>query len=302
MIKRASTGLALLCAWLALQPAATLGQSAPPAPGGFHIVGTTVNSGSVSSPPPSGSTDVTVVTWNIRVNDSSAAHARAAVAYLVNTTPRPQVIALQEARQSQYSSYISELQARTGVAWSGVLRTHCPPSAWNGSTCTKSEDEGVAVFSSLPILNSGGLYFPYADAYHSARAAARASVNVNGAAVQVFSVHLIPGNATARYSSMAMLKTSAASYASPRLIAGDFNADPDQITSAQGMGTVFVDAWQLAGSGSRFTYAAPSPTMKLDYWFSDAAGKAQPQRAVVLTSAGSISDHFPVGVTYRVSR
>jgi len=298
LMKRAILAVGATFAWVVTHPAVGVGQSSPPTtPSGFHILGTTTT----PPPPPSGTTDVPVVTWNINVSDSSAAHAKAAMGYLMGLTPRPQIIVVQEARQSQFNTYLSELQARTGVSWSGVMKTHCPPGKWSGSACTGTEDEGVGVFTSLPLQNSSVLYFPYADAYHSARAAVRAAISVNGVTMQVFGVHLIPGNATARYSSMTTLKSTASNYASPKLAAGDFNADPDQITSSQGMGSGFVEAWLTVGTGGRFTYPVPTPTMKLDYWFSDANGKAQPTKASVLTGSGSISDHYPVSATYRVS-
>ena len=88
---------------------------------------------------------------------------------------QPQVVILEEAHKSQYNTYVSELWSRTGQSWNGVMLTHCPPGAWNGSSCTGSEDEGVAVFSSFPVVDSGTKYLPYADAYHSARASVRLS-------------------------------------------------------------------------------------------------------------------------------
>jgi len=61
----------------------------------------------------------------------------------------------------------------------------------------------------------------------------------------------------------------------PVFVAGDFNADPDQIDTTQGMSPNFVDSWFVAGQGSRFTSFVPNPTMKIDYWFSDASGRAR---------------------------
>ena len=60
------------------------------------------------------------------------------------------------------------------------------------------------------------------------------------------------------------------------------------------MGGAFVDSWSVVGSGRGFTCSTPSPTMKLDYWFADASGKAQPVWSNVVTSTGTVSDHFPV--------
>jgi len=222
------------------------------------------------------------------------------MAILASLNPQPRIIVLAEARQTQYNTYISELQARTGLTWNGIFQSHCPPGRWNGSSCTGSEDEGVAVLSSLPIQSTSSMFFPYADSWHSARAAVRMAVNVNGVTLQVFGVHLIPNDATARYNSMTLLKNWASNQSRPQIVGGDFNADPDQIRSAQGMGTGFVDATLLVGSGNPMTALLPTLTMKLDYWFSDTGNKAQPQWAVVVNT-GTVSDHLAIMASYRVT-
>ena len=75
---------------------------------------------------------------------------------------------------------------------------------------------------------------------------------------------------------MALLKEWAAGASTPQLVAGDFNADMDQIDTTAGMAPNFVDSWPLVGSGPGLTAFVPGPTMKLDYWFSDASGAAYP--------------------------
>ncbi|MFN7913970.1 MAG: endonuclease/exonuclease/phosphatase family protein [Vicinamibacterales bacterium] len=245
-------------------------------------------------------TSISVVTWNVRVDDSSAAHARAVMATLAAMSPQPQVVVIQEAHRSQYGTYIAELQARTGRTWAGAMETHCARGGWNGSTCTSPEDEGVAVFSSLPVIDSSLRWLPYADAWHSARAAVRLAINVNNVPVQVFGTHLQVGNASARNASMAVLKQWASAWPAPQLAAGDFNADMDQIDTTSGMAPNFVDSWALVGSGAGFTYPLPSPTMKLDYWFADASGRAVPEWTYVHTGTGSASDHYPVFAQYRI--
>ena len=66
------------------------------------------------------------------------------------------------------------------------------------------------------------------------------------------------------------------------------------------MSPSFVDTWSLVGSGSRYTFPAPTPTMKLDYLFTDASLKAKPGASVVVTSTGTVSDHFPVLATFQI--
>jgi endonuclease/exonuclease/phosphatase family metal-dependent hydrolase len=265
-----------------------------------NYVNVAASSGGPPPPPPPGGAEVIVATWNIEVDDSSASHAQTVIDYLAALSPQPQVIVIEEAHQSQYSTYINELQNRTGLAWSGAFQTHCPLGAWNGSSCTSSEDEGVGVFTSLPVLDSSAIFLPYADAWHSARAAVRLTVSVGGEAVQVFGTHLQSDNAPARYSSMTVLKAWAINYSVPQLVAGDFNADMNQIDTPAGMLPNFIDSWAIVGSGPGFTNPTPSPVYKLDYWFSDVTGEAQPNWSLVITSTGTISDHFPLQASFTI--
>ena len=260
----------------------------------FNTDGTSPTTATATPTPTATSTaGVSVATWNIQVDDSSAAHARTAMDYLAALSPQPQVIVIEEAYKSLYATYISELQNRTGLTWSGAFQVHCPSNAWNGSSCTVAEDEGVGVFTSLPIVGSSTTYLPYADAYHSARGVVRVAVNAGGRTLQVIGTHM-PGWLAPRNSAMIALKSWASGFSTPQLVAGDFNADPDQIDVSTAMGSAFVDSWSVVGSGLGFSCTTPSPTMKLDYWFADASGSAQPSWTNVVTSTGTVSDHFPV--------
>jgi endonuclease/exonuclease/phosphatase family metal-dependent hydrolase len=159
----------------------------------------------------------------------------------------------------------------------------------------------VGIFSTHPILNSSSTLLPYADCWTSARAALRAAININGTTVQVMTTHLQTGSctdvATARYNSMAKLKSWASNYSKPQIVAGDFNADPNQIVTT-GMLPAFVDRgrWSVGkGSGLR---ARP---MKIDYWFTDAGQRAQPVWSQVFLGSGSTSDHYPVQTTFDIN-
>jgi endonuclease/exonuclease/phosphatase family metal-dependent hydrolase len=127
---------------------------------------------------------------------------------------------------------------------------------------------------------------------------------VNGVVVQVFGTHLQTGGCTndvqTRYNSIAWLKWYGSYYSTPQIVAGDFNADPDQIASTSGMAPQFVDTWSLVGSGKGATAFLPNPTMKLDYWFTDAGGRAAPQSSEVVTWVNWVSDHLPVRTTFIV--
>jgi endonuclease/exonuclease/phosphatase family metal-dependent hydrolase len=272
--------------------------------GGVNIGYVKLVAGSApAAPPPSGGTSVVIADWNIQVSDSTG-HAQTVIDTLMALNPRPQIIILQEAYKSLYNTYVDRLNSVTGMSWSGVFKTHCPPGAWNGSSCTGQEEEGVAIFSSLPVSDTLGIHLPYSDCYHSARALAHATVSVNGVPLHVFGTHLQTGGCgneqQARYNSMSMIKSFAANYSGAWVVGGDFNADPDQIDTNQGMTPTFVDSWYVAGSGTSLTAFNPSWSMKIDYLFTDANGKATTDWTSVVTSTGSVSDHRAVMGSFRI--
>jgi endonuclease/exonuclease/phosphatase family metal-dependent hydrolase len=180
-----------------------------------------------------------------------------------------------------------------------VFATHCGPGGWNGSWCTDPQDEGVAVLTHLQIVDSSTGLLPFADEWHAGRAFARAAINVNGRIVQMFSVHM-SNSPDVRYQMMQALVGITASVSGPVVVAGDFNADPDQIDQWWAMGGSFSDAWQIVGAGPGYTATTPWPSMHLDYWFDDYSGLIQPAWATVDQSAGTLSDHFPVQASYTV--
>jgi endonuclease/exonuclease/phosphatase family metal-dependent hydrolase len=226
------------------------------------------------------------------------------MAKALSVSPRPTVIAVQESYKDFYASYIAELQSRTGQTWYGAFQGHCPLGGWNGSTCVNPSVEGVTIFSTFPIVSTSAIYLPGTDCWTSARPALRVAINVNGTTVQVFNTHLQTGNcsnaAQQRYASMTKIKDWARTYSKPQIVAGDFNADPDQIASSQGMSPNFIESFQVVGIGSRFTYPSSLPTMKLDYWFFDSGWIARPVSSEVSTVTGTYSDHRPVRATFLI--
>jgi endonuclease/exonuclease/phosphatase family metal-dependent hydrolase len=246
-------------------------------------------------------TSPVVVTWNIdsvEAGKGTDVQARAAMGYIAALTPVPQIVVVQEALQSQFATYIDELQNRTGLAWSGFFATHCAPQSWANGACSQTQDEGVGIFSSLPIVDTTSTYLAFPDEWHSARAAVRAAININGRVVQVFGAHM-SNTTSARNSMMIALTSFAHQFPLPQLVAGDFNADPDQIDVSGAMGASFRDAWSVIGSGPGYTANTPNPTMHLDYWFSDISDQIRPSWAAVVTAPGQLSDHFPVHAAFR---
>ena len=283
--------------------------------GGYNLDAVTIASGGSAPvsgggptpppPPPTGSgTTLPVITWNIQINDNSETHARLTMDLLMAQGPQAEVVVIEEAYLAHLPVYVDELQKQTGKTWYGVFGTECAPGQWNGSSCASQWYQGSAIMSTHPITSSSTKYFPYVDCWSSARVGLRAAIDVSGTPVQVFALHLQTGgcqnDATSRYNSMRDFKSWAGGYSQPQLVAGDFNADPDQIDTTQGMSPNFIDSWTGLGSGSRFTALGGTPTMKLDYWFMDNGGRAVPNESRVITSTGSVSDHLPLQTTFVV--
>jgi endonuclease/exonuclease/phosphatase family metal-dependent hydrolase len=279
---------------------------------GYNLDSVTISSGGssnvTSSPPPSQpsttGTVLPVVEWNIQVNDDSETHARQTMDQLMAQGPQAEVVVIEEAWLKWYGVYIDELQKQSGKTWYGAYATLCAPGEWNGSNCNSQWWQMVAIFSSHPITSTSSKLLPYWDCWTSARPVIRAAIDVNGTTVQVFGTHLQTGGCTndaqSRSNSMRDIKAFASQYAGPQILAGDFNADPDQIDTSSGMQPSFNDSWSLVGSGSRYTALGGNPTMKLDYWQSDAGGRAQPLDSWVILATGGMSDHFPLHADFLI--
>jgi endonuclease/exonuclease/phosphatase family metal-dependent hydrolase len=244
-----------------------------------------------------------VVTWNIRVGQTDTS-ARQAMDFVAALKPLPRVVVLNEASFALFSSYESELTIKTGEAWTGVFQRHCALNNWSGSACTRYDDEGVAILTSLPVLFTEGRVFPYADCWHSGRAAAHATVQLGRALVEIFTTHLQTGgcadDSQSRLHSIASLKAWASGFpATPHLIGGDFNAlptSPEISDPSQGMMSAFADAWLQAGQGNGYTYDSSTPFKRIDYWFLDLHGQAMTKTIGV--PASTLSDHLPVRATF----
>ena len=274
----------------------------------FDTAGLNVNFIDVLAQPastPGSGTSVSALTWNIQIDDSSAAHARTAMDLAMAVSPQPQILVIQEAHAAQFNTYLDELQKVTGKVWHGVLATHCGLGSWTGTTCGAPYDQGVGLFTVFDIVNTDSMYFPFADCWQSARVGLRAALNVNGTILQTFTTHLqhddgCADDAQSRYKSMGMLKTWAAGYSAPQIVAGDFNAGPDQIDTTSGMYPDFVDDWPVIGSGPGLTAYLPLPTVRIDYWFTDRSMKAAPQSMEVIQIGGTFSDHAGLRTTFRI--
>jgi endonuclease/exonuclease/phosphatase family metal-dependent hydrolase len=254
---------------------------------------------------------VDVLTWNV-AKPWTTAEVDAQMDFVAAMTPRPDIIVLQEVRDTLKLRYRDRLKQQTAEPWDQYEFAPYCLTAGSAGSCAQSGTTGVMVLTRFPKESSEGKIFWYADQYLDGRSAVRMAVNVSGTIANVFSHHLpadtwdnSAAEETRRQMAVA-IKHWALEVApdTPRLLGGDFNAKPHQpaITPPDGMtgptDGVYEDAWVAApGTGSANTHVSGA---RVDYWFADAAGSAQAIYADVRESAPH-SDHLPVLVTYEIS-
>jgi endonuclease/exonuclease/phosphatase family metal-dependent hydrolase len=214
----------------------------------------------------------------------------------------PDVVVLEEAGASQLSTYANGLNARFGTtAWHGIASKHC--NAGTEPTCTAYIDESTIILTRLKTVSSTTRLIWAKDDYHVARGAAQMTVALaDGTQVNVFVGHLPAESdaAASRLKYISTFQTWAQSFASPRLVGGDFNDSPD-LPSIVAMKQQYSDAWSVLGSGAGYTHSHDLKTLtsRIDYWFSDLGGAAA---LASVHTAGSLadSDHISVTATYNV--
>lgn len=214
----------------------------------------------------------------------------------------PDVVVLEEAGQSQLSTYVDGLNARFGTtAWHGVAARHC--NVGTEPTCATYTDESAMVLTRLKTVSSASKLIWAKDDYHVARASVEMTVALaDGTRVNVFVCHTpaLSDAAAARTKYVALFQPWAATFPGPRLVGGDFNESYGS-PSIVAMNQQFADAWGRIGIGNGYTHSHDGSTLtsRIDYWFSDLVSGAAPTTA---HTAGSLadSDHISLTVTYAI--
>jgi len=250
---------------------------------------------------------LTVMSYNIRVgigggdwhNDPSRIHLEP-VARLIEAH-QPDLVGLQE---------VDQFRKRTGgmdqPAWLSTrlkLRAAFQPAISLPGEHGRTEHYGVALLSRHPIGPSIGfkLFKPdyrashpeYPDYYSEQRVLLYAPVEIRGRTVHVFVTHL-GLTADQRARQIAQIADVTARYSGPKLLMGDFNAEPDEPAMAR-LGREFQDALAAAGvtADARRSYPAGlSPRQAIDYLF--VSREFRVRRAGVIRDATLASDHNPV--------
>ena len=185
-------------------------------------------------------------------------------------------------------------------------------------------EHGIALFSRYPITDSFRIRYPETDSLRTSESLIRATVNVNGKMINVYTTHLqsflftgneyrglrtiknaddkdsvyLAGKGIAkkfkysyRYRSAQADTVSARldKSTSPEIICGDFNDVPNSYTYFTIRGNR-QDAFVEKGFGLGRTFVFISPTLRIDYIMADPAFTVLQCKKVKLP----YSDHFPV--------
>ena len=251
---------------------------------------------------PAAAATITVMTYNTRHGGLAKTPPTTDAEIALIAAQNPDVVVLQEGYTNQVSYYVNGLNSRLGTtAWHGASIKHC--KAGTAPTCTTWSSEVVMVLTRLKTVAADSLLIWAKDDYFAARGAVHMTIAAaDGTLVNVFGCHL-PANKNAeasRLTYVTALQNWAQSFASPRLIGGDFNATSDLQTIAV-MTQRYDDAWLLAGTGPGYTHThdGTTATTRIDYWFSDADG-AETVSSVKVVGSLSYSDHLGVVAGYNV--
>jgi endonuclease/exonuclease/phosphatase family metal-dependent hydrolase len=240
-----------------------------------------------------------VMTWNIQHADAGE---DAQTDFIV--TQNPDVLILQEVNYpSQYQTYQTQLQQKTGVTWYVKYKVNCQlngspdPYAAN-PVCNTPDEDGPAILSRLPFQDEPSEALLWGrDDYTDARGAVRVKVRVGTQDVQVFGTHLAAGSAydSVRVSQMNQLVSWMSGFTGPRLLGGDLNASPGS-SPIQVLTAGYTDAWAALRPTETGSTSYTHNTSRIDYWFSQTGSAAQPVSVDRPTTA--LSDHYPVVAVY----
>jgi endonuclease/exonuclease/phosphatase family metal-dependent hydrolase len=183
-------------------------------------------------PPPANGTPLKVMSFNIEFGEGTDGiyNLDRTATWIANMNP--DIIALCQVNRYAYDDQAVRLTTlmgqKTGVTWYFHWKEKYP-----------GDYEGQMILSKYPFVSTSSLYLSYQ------MSVAQATINVGGRNINFFSAHLDWIYPLWREVQALQLNTWAATFAEPRIIAGDFNAWPDQ-ASISIMNTFNYDAWTEA--------------------------------------------------------
>lgn len=145
---------------------------------------------------------------------------------------------------------------------------------------------GNAVLSRHPIRSSGNTRLPSRPGLYG-RGLVRATIDVDGRAVDVFSTHLEHASSRVRLAQVAAVLARVQRSSRPVVVGADINAVPGTPAVRRLERAGLGDVWALAGRGDGLTVPAYAPRRRIDFVLTDDAFR--PASAEVVLSA--VSDH-----------
>jgi endonuclease/exonuclease/phosphatase family metal-dependent hydrolase len=254
--------------------------------------------------PPTSTSTLKVLHWNIHhgVGTDGRYDIPRFVSWMAKW--RPDVISINEAEkytgwgnEDQPRRFRDLLQSATGQTWYYHFAQEYGDWSSNG--------KGNLILSRFPFVSTGREILSWE------RTIAIATVVVNGRNITVMSTHLDPSSHSRREAQAKQVNSIASSWSNPRIIAGDFNAWPDQSSIAV-MTSKNYDSWAEAvklGTASSFSGNSPFGATKkgrIDYIFhSHGSTTVLKLKSVSVpdtrNSSGVMpSDHRPVLTIYEV--
>ena len=148
---------------------------------------------------------------------------------------------------------------------------------------------GTAVLSRFPVLGHENTALPTLPGLEQ-RGLLRATLDVEGRAVDVYDTHLQPGGTTIRVLQVSaierIVRERAARTGRPFLLGGDFNSEPD--SAPMQLATTFAtDPWPEVGVGVGETVRPRQPRFRVDYVLHGPGWRATEARTLL----SLVSDH-----------
>ncbi len=266
---------------------------------GVHV--TVIAGAATPAPAPAGAAPLKVLQWNIHhgVGQDGVYNIDRLASWMARFNP--DLISINEAekntywgREDQPARFAQMLTQKTGRRW----YYHFAQEFGNGD----ANGKGNLVLSRFPFTSSGR------DILSWDRTMSTVSIIVNGRTITLTSTHLDPESQSRRLVQAQQVLALANQYGEGRIIAGDFNAWPDQSSIAT-MTTRYRDSWaDAAATGRAFSFAGNNGETRkgrIDYvYYSKGAGVLSLRKVEVPdtrdASGRMPSDHRPVLATFDV--
>ena len=254
-------------------------------------------------PPAPGPVRIRVLQWNLHhgVGSDGRYDIDRIATWMASMTP--DIVMLNEVEkytgwgnENQPERYRALLTAKTGKQWYSHFAQEY--GNWTGN------GKGSQILSRFPLDSTDMTTLSYT------RVIAAATVMVNGRILTLMETHLDPDSQPYRLTQAKQVNTWALARPENRIIAGDFNAWPDQSSIAE-MRKTYVDSWEKAAAiGKAFTFAGNNPigatkNGRIDYiFYSRGASNLTviDSQVVDTRNASGVmpSDHRPVVTTFEV--